>query len=257
VIVPTFICEKSLLKLISKIPAKITPIIPPNIILLVSLILYCFDFMNCLVGRGVDPSSIILAPMFENGDPVTDTLSWVADALGGDQLTDELINKMDQQWITMTPAQRDHGVVSVLYSGSINPFLKAIERRDYNVSTIISLGGPTIEGTLYAGHIDNSHVKTFVNIYGDNDYVPLAGPILGGNKSFDNVETLNIKILGADHFDYFPVPDRSNKVGEFVLRLAENAQDPARLKSFLEIKGVTTKGDGSYEVDPKLLPEDW
>ena len=217
---------------------------------------YAMNLVNRLVERGVDPSSIFMAPMFENGDPVTDTFSWVTDMLGGDQLTDELINKMDQKWITMTPAQRDHGVVSILYSGSVNPFLKAIDRRDYNVSTILSLGGPSIEGTFFEGHIDNPHVKTFVNIYGDKDFVPLVGPVLGGPKSFAGVETLNIKILGAGHLDYFPSADGSNKIGEFISELVENANDPDCLKSFLTIRGVTKKEDGSYEVDPDLLPED-
>ena len=217
---------------------------------------YESNLVNRLVERGVDPSSIFLAPMYENGNPVTDTFSWVTDMLGGDQLTDELLNKLDQKWITMTPAQRDHGVVSVLYSGSLNPFLKAIDRRDYNVSTIISLGGPSIEGTFYEGHIDNSHVKTFVNIYGDKDYVPLAGPILGGNKSFEGITTFNIKVLGADHFDYFPVPDGSNKIGEFVARLSEAAEaGGSRFKRFLNATpGISYDGESkTYIVNPNEL----
>ncbi|HOW59071.1 MAG TPA: hypothetical protein PLO78_05030 [Candidatus Omnitrophota bacterium] len=217
---------------------------------------YEINLVNRLVERGVDPSSIFLAPMYENGNPVTDTFSWVTDMLGGDQLTDELINKLDQKWITMTPAQRDHGVVSVLYSGSLNPFLKAIDRRDYNVSTIISLGGPSIEGTFYEGHIDNSHVKTFINIYGDKDYVPLAGPVLGGNKSFEGITTLNIKILGADHFDYFPVPDGSNKIGEFVARLSEAAQaSGSKLDYFFETTAGVSYDENThtYIVNPDEL----
>jgi hypothetical protein len=82
----------------------------------------------------------------------------------------------------------------------------------------------------------------------------LAGPVLGGNKSFDGITTLNIKILGADHFDYFPVPDGSNKIGEFILMLTEKANNPDDLKSLLKMRGITQKEDGTYEVDPNLLP---
>jgi len=216
---------------------------------------YEINLVNRLVERGVDPSGIFLAPMYENGNPVTDTFSWVADMLGGNQLTNELTNKLDQKWITLTPAQREHGVVSVLYSGSVNPFLKVIDRRDYNVSTIISLGGPSIEGTFYTGHIDNPHVKTFINIYGDKDYVPLVGPVLGGNKSFAGITTLNIKILGADHFDYFPTADGSNKVGKFVAEVVRlsNSADLNALNKFL----AKYKQGDSYVIDSKTLPDEY
>jgi hypothetical protein len=146
-------------------------------------------------------------------------------------------------------------VVSVLYSGSLNPFLKAIDRRDYNVSTIVSLGGPSIEGTFYEGHIDNSHVKTFINIYGDQDYVPLAGPVLGGNKSFEGITTLNIKILGADHFDYFPAADGSSRIGKFVAEVVRlsNAQSNEVLMTFL----ADYKQGDTYVIDPERLPDDY
>lgn len=209
---------------------------------------YEINLMNRLVERGVDPSGIFLAPMYENGDPVTDSLSWIVDALGGDQLTHELMNKLDQKWVTLNEAQRAAGVTAVMYSGSTNPFLKALDQRDYNVSTLIVLGGPTLEGTLYEGTINNSNVQRFINIYGENDFVPLAG----GNKSFTGpngtpIENINIKILGADHFDYFPAPDGSNKVGEFVARLAEAAEaGGSRFERFLN----ATPGI-SYDVESK------
>jgi hypothetical protein len=216
---------------------------------------YEINLINRLVERGVDPSSIFLAPLYENGNPITDTFSWVTDMLGGDQITNELINKLDQKWIALTPVQQEHGIVSVLYSGSVNPFLKAIDRRDYNVSTIISLGGPSIEGTFYEGHIDNPHVKTFVNVYGDKDYVPLAGPILGGNKSFEGITTLNIKILGADHFDYFPAADGSNKVGKFIAEIARlsDSNDKNALADFL----AKYKQGDMYIVDSLTLPNEY
>jgi|GEM_PF-5033133 len=217
---------------------------------------YEFNLMNRLIERGVDPASIFLAPMYENGNPVTDSLSWVVDALGGDQLTNELMNKLDQKWIALTEAQRTHGVTAVMYSGSTNPFLKAIDQRDYNVSTIIALGGPTLEGTLYEGTINNSNVKRFINVYGENDFVPLAS----GNKSFTGpngvpIENINIKILGADHFDYFPKADGSSRIGKFVAeiaRLSDKGQD--YLLSFL---AQFKQSDGSYKVNSSELPDDY
>ncbi|MBU9888862.1 MAG: VCBS repeat-containing protein, partial [Candidatus Omnitrophica bacterium] len=215
---------------------------------------YEINLMNRLVERGVDPSGILLVPLYENGDPVTDSLSWIVDALGGDQLTHELMNKLDQKWVTLTEAQRAAGVTAVMYSGSTNPFLKALDQRDYNVSTVIALGSPTLEGVFSDGTIDNPNVRRVINIYGENDFVPLAG----GNKYFTGpdgspIENINIKILGADHFDYFPAPDGSNKVGEFILKLTEVAGDADKLISLLNKQGVTRKEDGSYEVDPNLL----
>jgi hypothetical protein len=215
---------------------------------------YEADLMNSLIQKGVDPASILAIPLYEEGNIPKDTFSWIADALGSDEITNEIITKMDQKWITLSDQQKAQGLTSVLYSGSVNPFLKAVERRDYNISTIVSLGGPTIEGTLYEGHIDNQNVQRFINIYGEQDLVPLAGPLLGGNKSFDNVNTINIKILNTGHGDYFPAPDRSNKVGEFIAKIIERANDQIALTGLLQ--QFNQLQDGTYEIDPDVLPDE-
>jgi hypothetical protein len=220
--------------------------VPPN---------YEIDLMNRLVERGVDPASVFLVPLFEEGNIPKDTFAWIVDALGGDQLTDEIITKMDQKWITLTPEQQAQGIVSVLYSGSVNPFLKAVEERDYNISTIVSLGGPTLQGTLYEATIDNPNVNRFVNIYGEKDLVPLVGPIMGGDKSFSNVETLNIKILGAGHFDYFPTADGPSRIGKFVAEVVRlsGSQDENALVTFL----AEYKDGDTYVIDPARLPDEY
>lgn len=203
---------------------------------------------------GTAEDAIYLLPLYEEGDIVNDTAAWIFDALGNEDfdLTQEVIAKYDTNISLLSDNKKHESKTAILYSGSLNPFMSALDlRHDFKVETIISLGGPSLEGTLFQGKSSNPNLKKIYNIYGSNDIVPLAAL----NKSFLDIEVLNIKILGATHFDYFYKPSSgiiNDKSSKFVELLSDAVirKDASALNNLLAIDAVKyDEKTGTYIVD--------
>jgi len=154
---------------------------------------------------GLSENNIYLLPMFENGNVLTDSALWSSDIFT-DYLTTEIIIKLDNQFALRSDQQRDTALTAILYSGAYNPFVKAIETKDYNVQTIVALGSPTLRGKDTIG---NPNLKLIVNVYCEKEMTNIENiasnstvPFIG-DKHYKNVETLNIRLLNSDHLDYF------------------------------------------------------
>ncbi len=191
--------------------------------------------------RGISKDAVYLLPMYEEGNVAKDAAAWFYDALGGQALVQEIIAKYETNINLLSDNDKNEPKTAVLYSGSFNPFMMALDKRhDFNVDTIITLGGPSFNGTIFQGENTNPNLKKIYNIYGSEDGVPLARK----NKSFSNIEVINIKILGATHFDYFYDANRgliNDKSSKFVedLTKATLDHDEVMITNLLHEKGTT------------------
>jgi len=208
-------------------------------------------YRNILAAAGADPNSIYLLPVFEQGTAVTDFPLWIFDAFTSQLMTKEIITKMDALFSSPL-INHDKPIAAVLYSGSFNPFMMALgDRPDYNVDTVVSLGGPSLIGTIFQGKITNPNIKAIYNVYGSNDVIPLAAM----NKTFTNFTATNVKILGATHFDYFYDANRgsvNDKVSKFVEEFtkATMEHDDVTITNLLHKNGVTYDDkSNTYTVD--------
>jgi len=203
----------------------------------------------------VDASKIFVLPVYERGNLIKDVISWLFDFFGIDHITNEVIAKMDAE-IAARGGQGE-GMVVVAYSGGFQPLLKAIERRGYNVETIVAIGAPSFKGVINA-----PQVKRIINVFGEHD---LLNPVI--RESFKRpdgtaVEVINIELKGVNHAGskgYFatsaeiandPEMKALNvRANQFLAELGKAAKE-GRVKRFLldQTTGVTLE-DGKYVVD--------
>jgi len=182
------------------------------------------NFREELANQGVNPNNVFLVPIYERGHYLTDLVIWLRDEfLRRDVIADELYQKYLDHLDTLTPEERIAAQkVSVLYSGSFNPWLRAVEKYDIDVETIVAYGGPSLRGTvlrktIFDDSINNSHIKNFINIYGDDDHYG----ILVNEKKFSNVNVINIRLLGADHYDFSINPNKEGVAAEINEKAAQ------------------------------------
>ena len=223
-------------------------------------------FKEELSRQGLDPNNIFLVPIYERGTFFTDAITWLRDEfLQKDVIADELYQKYTDYLDALSPEARARAQkVSVLYSGSFNPWLRAVEKYDINVETIVAYGGPSLRGTvlrktIFDDRINNSHVKNFINIYGENDHYGKV--LLVQEKKFSNVDVINIKLKGADHYDFSLNPNKTGSEAEinrkaaqfnaYATKIASNIDD--FMIDVLQQDGVTpVYVDGKvveYEID--------
>jgi len=209
-------------------------------------------YRELLAQQNISNDTIYLLPMFEGGNVVRDVITWIYDAFTSKTITQEIIAKYDTNINLLSDNDKNQPKTAVLYSGSFNPFMMALgQRHDYNVETVIALGGPSIIGTIIPGVVSNPNLKKIVNIYGANDIIPFAAM----NKIFSNAEVVNVKLLGASHFDYFYEPDRgaiNDKASRFVENLTSAlvSKDSTRVDLILSNSGIT------YDANLKLYTVD-
>lgn len=189
---------------------------------------------------GLSENNIYLLPMFENGNVLTDSALWSSDIFT-DYLTTEIIIKLDNQFALRSDQQRDTALTAILYSGAYNPFVKAIETKDYNVQTIVALGSPTFRGKDTIG---NTNLKLIVNVYCEKEMTNIENiasnttiPFIG-DKHYKGIEVINVRILHADHLDYFNNPEKSanNTIAQ---KINKNTSDFVVRISAASIRGQT------------------
>jgi len=126
-----------------------------------------------------------------------------------------------------------------------------------NIETIVNYGGPSIKGAYNTDAIANTHLKTIINIYGENDQY---GKLVK-DKTFTGIEVLNIELKGADHYDFSKKDNYTGdkaqlnlKASQFNAFITKAASNVNLLKDdLLDRPGVTPiYKDGKltkYEVD--------
>ena len=180
---------------------------------------------------------------------------------------------------------RSRLMVAMGYSGGFVPLVKAIDERKYNTETVVALGAATsllfgisadardaILALIQQGSfgfalqavqlylktqesrlpdLSGSSVKRIVNVYGTEDILNQVG--IGGKRdNLCGVNTINIEIKDATHFDYMrrsdetdPVKKEFNvKVSDFVTRLTLASNNDKDLNDYL----TTTCEKGSDGV---------
>jgi hypothetical protein len=212
-----------------------------------------------LAEQGLDANTIFLLPMFEGGNTARDIAMWLLDNAGVNVLTNELIAKLDNEiYSDIMPGQQYEAKVALLYSGSTNSFIKAINRRhDYIIRDAIFLGGPTLDGIFEDAVITNPNMNRVFNVWGTKD---MFLPLISNKKFSGNVDEFNIEILGATHFDYFYDPTRgalNARASYFVEKLLERIYLNADVSDLLSGPGVTYNDQTKkYTVDPFAINYD-
>ena len=212
-----------------------------------------------LSSQGIDENAIYLLPMFEGyGLPmsvrtVKDIGLWALDNAGTNILTSELIAKLDREiYSHILPGQQYEPKVMVLYSGSANPFFKAINKRhDFVIRDAIILGGPTLDGIFEDTTITNPNLNRVFNIFGTKD---AFYPVAANKKYSGNVTPYNIEILGATHTDYFHGPaggSLNDRSSYFVEKLLTRVYANGDVSYFFEQNHVIYDSNRKvYIVDP-------
>jgi hypothetical protein len=195
-------------------------------------------FRDELVRQGVDEKTIFLEPLYEReerGKPREDIQRWLKDSLfNEDIIADEIFQKYLAVYQLLTPEERAALKVGVTYSGSFNPYLRAIEKYNMNIETIVNYGGQSIKGVFSGYEINNTHIKNVINIWGENDFY---GKLVQ-EKNFTNVNMINIELKGADHSDF-------NIEGRYTGSRAELNQKAARFNVYIT----------RYATNPQLITD--
>ncbi|GEM_PF-4299452 len=196
---------------------------------------YLIGLKNALKAQGVPQGQVVILGTMGDTNKIFDLHNIALELIGFDFLTDAAIQEI-RSTLPQVPGQK---TVFTLYSGYGNFGLKAVEKGDLPIDTLIFVGAPTVEGTAIPGminkpgHMDNSHVKMVVNVFGENDMFS------GGVKRFDNVPTYNFEIKNVPHLGYFPDQDFSNeKVSQWMGQLHANAINETALKEQIINKGL-------------------
>ncbi len=151
-------------------------------------------FKDELVRQGVNEKTIFLEPVYEReerGKPREDIQRWLKDSLfNEDVIADEIFQKYLAVYQALTPEERIALKVGVTYSGSFNPYLRAIEKYNMNIETIVNYGGQSIKGVFSGYEINNTYIKNVINIWGENDFY---GKLVQ-EKNFTNVNMINIEL---------------------------------------------------------------
>ncbi|MCL5072123.1 MAG: hypothetical protein M1308_14725 [Actinobacteria bacterium] len=214
-----------------------------------------------MVKQGVDEKTIFLEPVYEReerGRPRADIQRWLRDSLfNEDVIADEIFQKYLVVYQSLTPEQRAALKVGITYSGSFNPYLRALEKYNMNIETIVNYGGQSLKGVFSGYQINNAHIKNVINIWGENDFY---GKLVQ-EKKFTNVNVINIELKGADHSD-FNIEDRytgsraelNRKAAQFNAYITKLATNPQVIAEVVLVRnGVTAVyQDGKiikYEVD--------
>jgi len=192
-------------------------------------------------------------------------------------LTQDVIIKLTALEAQKGPIQNG---IAFCHSGFFEPFIKAMELKQYDINTIINYEGPY--WFSHSDTINNPHLTRIINAWG-------TGSILDGNLkppqwSLENaafqgpagIENINIEIKGAFHNDFSydeaywnahpPQTDAeqrrklinrvTNRFMRDLYKFAEDDRnDPGRLQLFLsQTPGVSfNSARGVWEVDPDRL----
>jgi len=106
-------------------------------------------------------------------------------------------------------------------------------------------------------NLSGSSVKRIVNVYGTADILNQVG--IGGKRdNLCGVQTINIEIAGATHFDYMRRSDETDpvkrefnrKVSEFVADLTLASDNDTDLDQFLQDKLGEADPDGVWRFNP-------
>ncbi|MBI4000008.1 MAG: hypothetical protein HY351_05265 [Candidatus Omnitrophica bacterium] len=182
-------------------------------------------------------------------DLTTDLARKVLEKFGIDNLSSEIQSKIDAH-LANYPLAPGEKINLVMYSGSGNAGLELIEQINYPVDTVIFIGSPTLQGSILSGAtIDNPNVRRVVNIYGAGDPIPLFGG--SKDKDFTGVEVINIKMLGTDHFEYFPGAGGIVNTGSssFVKQIIQVSKNELQLERLISKYQPADEND-PYEVNP-------
>jgi len=192
---------------------------------------------------GVDPNRVFLAPAYENGNAARDLFLWLADTLGADPVTNGLITTLDARFLADggLPSGKDR--LAVFYSGTGNPGIKVLHRKDYGVSTYMGIGTPETQKNF-----TGTSVKRTISIVGENDWV---GRLFGGGDPFKGVDNqYRIVLKGVDHVNYSYDPSKPTETGTtsatFIAKIAAHYNDDAWLGSKLD---KYKQPDGRYFID--------
>ena len=207
---------------------------------------------------GGDPNKVMFDPVYENGKtPIFSTprdLSlWLMDTAGLDPVTNDWIAAADARFIGDggLPTGTDRLVLA--YSGSGNPAIKALHRKDYGVSTYLGVG--TVEPSK---SFTGTSVTRAIRIVGEDDWV--AG-LFFGNRPFTGVENqYRIVLQDISHTDYGYDPNNTSSANPLALKAAQfiglverHYNDDTWLGQNLEKYRQT---DGRYSVDLEQFARD-
>ncbi len=204
---------------------------------------------------GID--SVMVSPLFEEGNLSKDVLSWLWDAMGTNILTNEMVQKIDTE-ILVRGGMPENGMTMVVYSGSFNPLLRAIDQRGYNITTIVAIAGQT---TMDRAIPDE--VQKIVYVVGDKDrfFVKQEKPDFRHSDG-TAVETIYVKMtnsainpdtdqpFGVGHTQFFAGSGETNPylvaTHNFLLELIRNSSVTNDPGSFLELLVASLESDSSY-----------
>ena len=198
----------------------------------------------------------------------------------------KIIKDFDNRFKSI-PTDITRPIIAMGYSGGFLPLVEAIQQRHYNTDTLIGLGAATtsflnmpfenvskIVNYVFLGQMSEAintlakytaaikdisqlGVKRAVNVWGTNDILYQLG-IAGKRDSIGGINTYNIEIAGASHFDYMrrldetdPVKAAFNvKVSQFVTDLTLASNDDAKLLVFLKRTMTAPDADGVWRFHP-------
>ena len=195
------------------------------------------------VRAGANSNSIFLDPTYENGNAGRDLFLWLTDTLGADPVTNDLITKADARFLSDGGLPAGHDRMVVAYSGSGNPWIKVLHRKDYGVSTYMGIGTPEVQKDF-----KGTSVKRAISIVGEDDWV---GRLFRGGDLFTGVEhQYRIVLKGVDHVHYSYDPANPTEIGlksaKFIALMGRNYNNDAWIGNELRKYKQT---DGRYLVD--------
>ncbi|MBI3313160.1 MAG: hypothetical protein HYZ83_02870, partial [Candidatus Omnitrophica bacterium] len=204
------------------------------------------------LAREIDPRFVMPLPLYETGNFITDSLSWILDAMGTNIITNEVRYKLDAEIM----ARGSLPPTRLVYSGNFQPLLRAIEKEGYEIDTLVVIGGPTVMDDRIPDQI-----KRIVYVVGEQDNVPGVDRIPNFRHRNDSagqsgVETILVRMANSagavKHTDYFQWPGDTNPYHaishNFLLELTKASplgSDPRNLFNALGLQPV----NGIYRVD--------
>ncbi len=202
------------------------------------------------LARETDPGFVMPLSLYEEGNFITDSLTWLLDSLGTNVLTNEVRYKLDAELM----ARGSLPPTRLVYSGNFQPLLRAIEKENYDINTIVVVGGPTTMDDRIP-----DQVKRIVYVVGEDDIVPFVNRTphfkhAGPNGS--EVETIIVRMKNSagtlKHTDYFQWENDTNPYHaishEFLLELTKSSPLGMNPGGFLAGLGIQPV-NGVYNVD--------
>lgn len=227
---------------------------------------YMQGLKSAIESSGSSNQVIIPLAVYENSKGgliggVEDSVTWMRDVLGSNEITNEIIDSMNQAFAA-NPDLQVNGGTMVFYSGAGTPGLKAIDKTGYNVKSVVLIGTPMAKFT-----IENPHTDTIVQIVGERDILsPVTGAhFYAGHYAINPIANeFKIRIKGVEHTTYMAditdlnVDPKRVALTNEIARVISIADNATRLTDYLLGKPTLYAWDSDakvYIMDPDKLPE--